>query len=90
LFRGKRNNRIVQDLKAKPRPYPANFRSDGGVPLCACRSSIKMNFLGFKLGCLQPNCSHYFKGFPSEDINEKVAVYLNGKYISRWRCLEGD
>ena len=87
LFREKKRQ-IVSDLKVKPRCHPGRVILDfGDAPKCVCRSSRKKNFIGFKLSCIQPNCSRYYKGFPSSDIDESSAVYLEGKLVSRWKYI---
>ena len=45
-----------------PLPSLGRILREGGVHICdKCHSSIKTNWYGKKLGCIQPKCSNYYK-----------------------------
>ena len=83
--------KIIVDENVKPK-FPLGrllFEPSFGG-LCVCESSYKFSFPFMKKKCIQPNCEHYYKGFPSEDLDMKRAVCVNGKMESRWRIEDGE
>jgi len=61
----------------RPKPPPSRLIQEGNSERCdKCGSSIKRKFIFFKrLGCIQPNCVNYYKGYPNNDINSRYKIY---------------
>ena len=64
-----------------PKPPGARIQySDSFHGLCdTCGSSEAYAFFNiFKIGnhkCINPNCIKYYRGYPSEDIDESAGIY---------------
>jgi len=52
---------------------PLRFVLSHFSSLCQCGSSIKKTLFR-EIGCIQPNCVNYWKGFPSEDFDDSSGV----------------
>lgn len=55
----------------KPKLPPNRYIKETSNKFCSCGSTLK------RKGCIQPNCVHYYKGFPNKDYNPDAAIYLN-------------
>lgn len=62
--------------------FPPNRYIRDDTDLCTCGSSKRSRFFFWSSkNCCQPNCIHYYKGFPSEDYNPKAYWYDFGGKI---------
>lgn len=59
---------------------PPMFIYEDSSSYCNCGSSLKKKFIFFSGNkCINPNCMNYYKGFPSEDYDERWGIYdING------------
>lgn len=63
--------------KEKPKPPTPRYIRDSTSELCPkCKSSLlrRLHFF-WVIGCVNPNCTNYYKGFPNEKTDYNYKIY---------------